>query len=170
MRYVIILTLALGCMNESHNQNDDSNLVNTESKINHLIDQWHKDAAEVKLNDYLNFMDTNCYYVGTDATEIWSKNEFRSFCQPYFKDNKTWDFTPLTRTISINKSGNVAWFYETLDTHMGTCRGSGVISFKDSKWKLKQYVLSLAIPNSTMNKVKEIIHDEDSLFQESLKK
>jgi hypothetical protein len=53
---------------------------------------------------------------------------------------------------------------------MGTCRGSGILVFKNQEWKLKQYVLSLAIPNENMNEVKKVIHIQDSVYRSKLKK
>jgi hypothetical protein len=53
---------------------------------------------------------------------------------------------------------------------MGTCRGSGILVFKNQEWKLKQYVLSLAIPNENMNEVKKVIHIQDSVYRSKLMK
>jgi hypothetical protein len=114
-------------------------------------------------------MDHDCIYIGTDATEKWSKDEFRSFCKPYFEQKRTWNFKSLDRALTIN-GNNTAWFYEILETHMGTCRGSGILVFKNQEWKLKQYVLSLAIPNENMNEVKKVIHIQDSVYRSKLMK
>ena len=109
-------------------------------------------------------MDSTCSYIGTDATENWKRDEFASFCKPYFEKKTTWDFKTVHRTIQLNAENNTAWFYEILDTHMGTCRGSGTLENSNGEWKLMQYVLSVAIPNESMNAVKVAKHNADSVY------
>ncbi|MFT5863928.1 MAG: hypothetical protein ACI828_002596, partial [Flavobacteriales bacterium] len=64
-----------------------------------------------------------------------------------------WSFTTLERNIYIANTGNMAWFDEHLDTQMGICRGSGVLMLTDGVWKIKHYVLSIAIPNENVTTV-----------------
>jgi hypothetical protein len=98
-------------------------------------------------------MDSISVFIGTDATENWSKNQFQKYSKPYFDEGKAWDFKPLERHIYTNKSGNFIWFDELLDTWMGVCRGSGVIELVGEKLKIKHYVLSLTIPNDIIDDV-----------------
>ena len=154
-----IISLAACTSSEQVNQAQLSEEINT------LINQWHLDAANANLEDYIGLMDSTCNYIGTDATENWLRDSFASFCKPYFDKGTTWDFTPLQRSVQINSTGNTAWFDEILDTHMGTCRGSGALEKIEGHWKLKQYVLSVAIPNESMNEVKKVKHNADSAFQ-----
>ena len=167
MKYSIFLFMLVswGCSNTPQNEK----LVHQKHTINQLINQWHQNAASANLREYVDFMDHDCIYIGTDATEKWSKDEFRSFCKPYFEQKRTWNFKSLDRALTIN-GNNTAWFYEILETHMGTCRGSGILVFKNQEWKLKQYVLSLAIPNENMSEVKKVIHIQDSVYRSKLKK
>ncbi len=53
------------------------------------------------------------------------------------------------------------WFDETLDTWMGVCRGSGVLINKNGKWLIKQYVLSLTVPNEKMKEVIFVLSNEN---------
>ena len=39
---------------------------------------------------------------------------------------------------------------------MKICRGSGVLVKKDGKWLIKQYVLSMTIPNENVDEVVKI--------------
>lgn len=128
------------------------------------MNEWHRDAANANLEGYIGLMDSTCNYIGTDATENWKRDEFAAFCKPYFDKKTTWDFTTVQRDIDINEDGNTAWFDEILDTHMGTCRGSGALELKNGEWKLMQYVLSVAIPNESMEAVKKAKHEADSVF------
>ena len=167
MKYsVFIFLLVLGsCSNSLQNNKSD----HLEDTIHKLINQWHQNAANSNLEAYIDFMDSTCIYVGTDATEKWTKDEFEIFCKPYFDKKKTWDFKSIDRTLTLDQNQSTAWFYEILQTHMGTCRGSGVLKYKNQQWKLQQYILSLAIPNEDMNEVKKVIQYNDSIFQSCYK-
>lgn len=73
---------------ETENKPSEKSL---ELRINQLMDQWHKDAAEAKLESYLALMHEQSVYIGTDGTENWNKPEFRAFCEPPFAKGKAWD-------------------------------------------------------------------------------
>ena len=136
----------------------------TTININKMLNQWHNDVAVYDYDAYFNKMTDNAFFVGTDATEVWSKQEFQSFSKPFFDKKQTWNFKPHKRNIYFNKSGKTAWFDETLDTWMGVCRGSGVVSKKDKDWKIEHYVLSVVIPNDDIEAVVSIKKERDSLY------
>jgi len=134
--------------------------------INTLLDNWHKAAAEGNFNNYFNAMSDESIFIGTDATENWSKKQFQDFAKPYFDKGKAWDFKPLQRNIFFSKDGKTAWFNELLDTWMKICQGSGVLAKENGVWKIKHYVLSVTVPNDTINEVVKIKAPiEDSLIQ-----
>jgi hypothetical protein len=110
-------------------------------------------------------MDDESIFYGTDASENWTKQEFQSFSKPFFDKGKAWSFKAFERNIYFSETGKVAWFDELLDTWMGTCLGSGVLEKIDDQWRIKQYVLSVAIPNDDMQKVIEAKHENDSIFR-----
>ena len=121
--------------------------------INQNIQKWHKAASEANFNEYFGLMTDTSVFIGTDPTENWSYEEFKTFAKPYFDKGKAWSFTTLERNIFINKGNNVAWFDELLDTQMGICRGSGVVIIEDGMWKIQHYVLSIAIPNENVKEI-----------------
>ncbi|KGO89207.1 nuclear transport factor 2 family protein [Flavobacterium suncheonense] len=134
--------------------------------INTLLDNWHKAAAEGNFINYFNAMSDESIFIGTDATENWSKKQFQDFAKPYFDKGKAWDFKPLQRNIFFSKDGKTAWFNELLDTWMKICQGSGVLAKENGVWKIKHYVLSVTVPNDTINEVVKIKAPiEDSLIQ-----
>ena len=53
---------------------------------------------------------------------------------------------------------------------MGTCRGSGVLEKKDSTWKIKQYVLSVPIPNDDIQAVILAKKENDAIFLKKYQK
>jgi hypothetical protein len=120
--------------------------------INELIDKWHKDVAEYKLVEYFDFMDSSFVFLGTAPGERWTKNEFHTFCKPYFDKKSTWNFTPKNRIIYFNNNKTTAWFDEELDTWMEGCRGSGVLVNKYNKWKIVHYNLTVLIENDKIKK------------------
>lgn len=126
-----------------------------EDKVFHnVINLWHKAASEADFNTYFGLMAKDARFIGTDATENWTKQEFMQFAKPFFDKGKAWNFTVLDRNIYHNSE--TVWFDERLDTWMGICRGSGVLVEEAGTWKIKHYVLSLTIPNTTVNQVKKI--------------
>lgn len=134
-----------------------------EKNINKLLDDFNVYAANADYKNYFDCFAEESSFIGTDATEVWNKKEFMVWAKPYFESKKTWNFKSLKRNISFSKDGNYAWFDELLDTQMKICRGSGVLEKIGGKWKVKQYVLSMTIPNDVIKdvlKVKSPIEDE----------
>lgn len=132
-------------------------------QITKTLDNWHLAASEVRFDDYMNAMTSDAVYIGTDATENWNKTQFMVFAKPYFDKGKAWSFTALERHIYISKDQKTAWFDELLNTQMKICRGSGILVKVRKTWKIKQYVLSMTIPNDNTNEViktKSVIEDK----------
>ncbi len=146
------------------NKKEVVNFTQSKDQINTSLDNWHKDVATFKYDAYFNAMDNDAVFIGTDASEIWTKQEFQKFAKPYFDKKKTWNFSTITRNIYLSKDGKIAWFDELLNTQMKICRGSGVLIKKDTVWKIKQYVLSLTIPNDSIKSVIFIKSKSDSIF------
>lgn len=110
--------------------------------------RWHRAAAEADATTFFGSMDDMAIYIGTDATEHWTKDEFYTFAKPYFDKGKAWDFTAKERHIFIDPDENIAYWDELLDTWMGDCRGTGIVKRQaDGSWKLLHYTLSVTVPN-----------------------
>jgi len=118
-----------------------------------VLNSWHQAATDADFENYFSKMDSISVFIGTDASENWTKKEFSNFSKPYFDKGKAWDFKTIERNIYINKNKDVVWFDELLTTWMGMCRGSGVLEKNNTQWKIKQYVLSVTIPNDSIQKV-----------------
>lgn len=124
--------------------------------LNTKIDNWHLAAANADFDKYFGFIADSGIFIGTDVTERWSKNEFSEFSKPYFDKGKAWSFKAKERTLRFNKQKTIAWFDEVLNTWMGDCRSTGVLSLIDSEWKLDHYQLSVTIDNELMPQFLEI--------------
>lgn len=156
-------TFLIACSSNKTVTESDASTI--KENVHIVLNNWHKAAADTNFNQYFNAMDNPSIFIGTDASENWTKEDFQKFCKPYFDKGKAWNFTPLERNIYTNSREDVAWFDELLDTWMGTCRGSGVLEKKGDSWKIKHYVLSVAIPNEDIQKVIEAKKEKDNAFR-----
>ena len=139
-------------------------------KINQTLDNWHKAAANVKFEDYFNLMADDVIFIGTDATENWTKPDFRVWAKPFFDKGTTWNFTAMGRHIFFDKTGKTAWFNELLNTQMKICRGSGVLVKVGKEWKIQHYVLSMTIPNDEVDAVVKVKAPIENILIEKLQK
>lgn len=164
----LIVVMAVFLSQACLQRKSDVKVENETLVVDSLITAWHFAAAAANFETYFGMMHDDFIFIGTDANEHWSKNEFSKYSKPHFDKGKAWKFTKLERNIYFDASNNVAWFDEILDTSFKICRGSGVLE-KDSLngWKFKQYVLSMTIPNE---KAKEIVAIKDSLETILIKK
>ena len=137
-------------------QNDFVAIDNSRKQIGAMLDSFNVAAARADFNGYFKFFADEATFIGTDPTEHWDKKNFMLWAKPYFDKRTTWNFKSMERHIYFSKSGDFAWFDELLNTQMKICRGSGVAVKQNNDWKIKQYVLSMTIPNSETRKIIEI--------------
>lgn len=133
-------------------------------KLDSILDNWHQAAGSADFDTYFGLMTGDAVFIGTDATEYWAGEEFRSFAKPYFDRGKAWNFTALERNIYVNEGEKLAWFDELLDTQMEICRGSGILKKQWGKWKVAHYVLSIAVPNENVTELINLKKEKDSLL------
>lgn len=125
-----------------------TNSFSQQDEINSLLNNWHKAAEEADFKLYFSYFSEDARFIGTDASENWTIPEFKTYAKPSFQKAPAWKFTPVQRNLEINKAGNFAWFDEILtSSHLGVCRGSGVLVLENESWKIQHYVLSMIIPN-----------------------
>ncbi len=139
----------ISSISDTRSQNCEAD--HSSEQIDSVITQWHMAATEADSTQYFDLIANNGVFVGTDSSEVWTKDEFLTFAAPYFAKGKAWDFKTIERNIYIHQP-NIAWFDELLDTWMGTCRGSGVVKYTNGQWKISHYVLSVTVPNDKIKK------------------
>lgn len=128
------------------------------TKADAVLDDWHKAAGEANEERYFSYLTADAVFLGTDATERWTRDEFRKWAKPYFDKGKAWSFKATKRHVTLSRDGKVAWFDEELATpNLGPARGSGVLILEGNIWKIAQYNLSVPIPNDAFKEVKKII-------------
>ncbi|QSQ11161.1 nuclear transport factor 2 family protein [Myxococcus landrumensis] len=119
-----------------------------------VLDDWHQAAAQADEARYFGHFTPDAIYLGTDATERWTRDEFRAWAKPYFSKGQAWKFKAVSRHVFLSKDGTVAWFDEMLDTpNLGPSRGSGVLVKEGAAWKIAHYHLSVPIPNDIVDDV-----------------
>lgn len=141
-----------------------------DQKIDNLLTDWHKAAATANFNNYFGALADDAVFIGTDATEYWNKSQFEAYAKPYFDKGKAWSFTALKRNVYFSNDNKTAWFDELLDTQMKICRGSGVLIKTDQGWRIKQYVLSMTVPNENSDEVVRIKTPAEDLLIRLLQK
>jgi hypothetical protein len=129
-------------------------------KLHTFLDEWHAAAARADMASYFNKIDEAGIYIGTDATEYWTKQAFYDWSKPYFDKGKAWTFRAIERNIYFSEDGRVAWFDEKLEASSYILRGSGVLILKKEGWKIMQYVLSLPVPNERFKNALDAIKVE----------
>jgi hypothetical protein len=135
---------------------------NEKNVIDDLLKEWHQAAANADQESYFDFIAEDGVYIGTDATENWRKDEFFEWSRSYFENGKAWSFNSIERNIYFSENNSMSWFDEQLEFSGGILRGSGVLVKEKSGWKLKQYVLSLPVPNDKFKEVLEVINSNTS--------
>ncbi len=117
-------------------------------KINAVLDNVHKHAANADGVAYFALYDEDAIFIGTDVSERWTKAQFQIYAEPSFSQGKGWRYTPRERHVVLSPMSNMAWFDEILDSESyGTSRGTGVLVRTKDGWKISQYHLTFPIPN-----------------------
>ncbi len=116
--------------------------------IDSLVDRWHRAAATADEDVFFGSMTPEAVYLGTDATERWTRPEFERWAMKYFQRESAWAFRPYDRTVYFSADGKTAWWEEHLDTWMGVCGGSGVAVLGNDGWRIAHYHLAVTVPNA----------------------
>lgn len=160
--FQVVLFLFIGVFFKAQTNNNSVDKQNVSMVLNQLNDF----ASKADFKSYFALFDEESTFIGTDAEEIWSKKQFMTYAKPHFDKGKAWNFKSLKRNISFSKDGKYAWFDELLETQMKICRGSGVLEKIGNQWKIKQYVLSMTVPNEV---VKEVISAKSEIENKILR-
>ena len=115
--------------------------------VNALLDGLHKDAHEGNYKAYFARYSPDAIFLGTDKTERWTIEEFKTYAKPVFTDGHGWTYKVIER--NWEGDGDIRWFDEILfNEKLGHCRGTGVVELKNGEWKIAHYALTMLIPNS----------------------
>ncbi|MEE9208613.1 MAG: nuclear transport factor 2 family protein [Gemmatimonadota bacterium] len=140
------------------------------NRISHVLDVLHDAASKADFERYFDVYAGNAIFLGTDATERWTRSEFMEYAKPHFDRRVGWTYVLIERHVYVSEDGATAWFDERLyNSSLGETRGSGVLIRQDGEWKVAQYNLTIPIPNVLAAKVVEQIRSssEESGGEES---
>jgi hypothetical protein len=119
-----------------------------------VLDRFHQAASSADEETYFGLIAPDGVFIGTDATERWTKEAFRAYARPHFSEGRGWTFVPRNRNLAFSADGRTAWFDEMLDSaSYGECRGTGVVQLHDGRWRIEQYHLTIPIPNEIANEI-----------------
>jgi len=119
-----------------------------EKAIDGVLNSFHQAASDADGDLYFSLFADGAIFMGTDATERWSVDEFKAFADPYFSEGRGWTYTKTERHVYVTDDGETAWFDEMLwNDNYGTCHGTGVLRLTGDGWKFVQYNLTIPIPN-----------------------
>ncbi|WUR12740.1 nuclear transport factor 2 family protein [[Empedobacter] haloabium] len=116
-------------------------------QVNAFVDGWHDDAAHTR-PAYFDKIAPQGVYIGTDKSEIWTRDQFKAWARPFWERKKAWSFTAQKRNVYYSPDRRYVWFDEQLSTQMGTCQASGVLRNTGDGFLVEHYQLSMAVPNA----------------------
>ena len=128
------------------------------AEVSAVLDALHTMASEADFDGYFNLYAREAVFLGTDATERWTREEFMDYTRARFDTGTGWTYHMLERHVSVAPDGRTAWFDERLENaNLGETRGSGVLVQEEGRWKIAQYNLTIPIPNEMAREVAQRI-------------
>ena len=129
-----------------------------EREIANVLDAFHAAASNADFEAYFGAFASGAVFLGTDATERWTVDEFKTFAKPHFDRGTGWTYVAVERHVTVGVDGEAAWFDELLqNAKYGKCRGSGVLLATNDGWKIAQYNLTFVVPNDVALDVVDVI-------------
>jgi hypothetical protein len=151
-----LLTASIACLFIVGGAKASPNLLLT-SQVNAFVDGWHDDAANAR-TAYFDKIARDGVYIGTDRTELWTRDAFKAWAKKYFDSKSAWTFKATRRNVYASADKSLIWFDELLDTkNMGPAMASGVLRKTKSGFEIVHYQLSMAVPNAVNGQVAGII-------------
>lgn len=121
--------------------------------VENVLDNLHLYASEANGKKYFDLFAKNAVFFGTDISERWDKEAFQKYGMARFASGTGWTYFMKERNVYFSDDGKTAWFDEILiSKKYGEYRGTGVLIFLETEWKITQYNLLLPIPNNLMKK------------------
>ena len=71
--------------------------------VSNVLDNLHKYASQANGELYFDLFNDDAIFFGTDATERWSKSDFKNYAQERFDKGDGWTYYPISRNIFFNR-------------------------------------------------------------------
>lgn len=127
-----------------------------EIRLNQFMDTWHRAAAKANAEVFFGMMSEDAVYIGTDKTERWLRDELREWASGAFARESAWTFKATKRNWQIHAENQFAICDELLETWMGPCRSTAVLSWNGDSWQIIHYQLSVTIDNNKIEDFKSL--------------
>ncbi len=142
----------------------EGTMTGPKAEVAKVLDTIHEAAANAEFDRYFAQFAADGIFIGTDATERWTIDQFKAYAKPIFDKGKGkggWTYTVRSRNVDLFPDGQAAWFDEVLDNaKYGECRGTGVLRKVGAKWVICQYHLTVPVPNPLLERVAKMIKAE----------
>tara|TARA_R110002073_G_scaffold88233_3_gene209509 strand:- start:3060 stop:3590 length:531 start_codon:yes stop_codon:yes gene_type:complete len=120
-----------------------------------VLDGWHQAASRGDIDAYFGHLAEDATFLGTDASERWSKDQFLAYTKPIrASSGGMWTIQPFDRFVVVE--GAHAWIDEGLrHENYSDWRGTGVLRRTDDGWEIVHYSMTFTIPNGLSDAVKQ---------------
>jgi hypothetical protein len=155
-----LLALVAGCTTPPAGAPAAFDAAAATAEVSAVLDALHHNASIADEATYFGLFAPEGVFLGTDATERWTVDQFREYAHPGFSQGRGWTYVLRegTRHIAFAPGGAVAWFDEILDNaNYGETRGTGVLRRVGDDWKISQYHLTIPVPNALADTVVAMI-------------
>jgi len=134
------------------------------NQVDRVLDELHDAASKADGVRYFALFAPEAIFLGTDATERWTLDQFKAYARPPFAAGRGWTYAVQQRHVGFGPDGRTAWFDESLtNAKLGLCRGSGALVQSDSgAWQIVQYNLTIPVPNELADELVRRIRQQDA--------
>jgi ketosteroid isomerase-like protein len=142
--------MLLGGCAADHRAGDDAAIARDASAVEVVLDSLHDAASKADGERYFALYAPEAVFLGTDASERWTLDQFRAYAEPLFAKGRGWTYAPMQRHVHVEPNGWAVFDELLTNAKFGTCRGSGSLRRTSAGWKIVQYDLSVPIPNDLL--------------------
>ncbi len=130
--------------------------------VGSVTSAWHFAAQWGMFDLYFDAMTDDAVFMGTDASERWTKAEFMEYAREPFSDHDGWTYKPRDQHVAFSADRQTAWIDELLDNEKyGVLRGTGVLIKVGDDWKIAHYSLTFLVPNEIAGEIVELIAGDE---------
>ncbi len=145
--FLVIVSLALAGCSGPASQKVKPETATSDAEA--VLDRYYEAVGKADFDGFIALFSKDSVFYGTDASEIWSYEEFAPAIKKSFETGVGWDFDLKDRRLSVSQDGQSAWFAEL--AHFNNTdyllRPSGAMALHEGEWKIVQLVMGIPIPN-----------------------
>ena len=70
---------------------------NDRDAVNQTLNALHHNASIADFEQYFGLYHDSAIFIGTDASEVWTKKAFKAYAKPHFDKGRGWTYHPRDR-------------------------------------------------------------------------